>query len=278
MPTTTSRRSLFAAAGAALAATRLESAAAAAPPADIKLGVASYSFREFGRRLCIQYTKQLQLQAINIKEFHLPYRSTPQELERGKNDFLKAGLKIAGGGTIYMTKDDDDDVKFYFEYAKACGMPMMVIGATPQSLVRIERFVKQYNIPVAVHNHGPEDKVFPAPSDALKVIKDMDPRVGLCIDVGHTVRTGKDVLEEMKLAGPRLLDMHIKDLKDLKVSKSQCDVGDGKMPIVAIFKLLRQMNYQGHVMLEYEINGEDPLPGMQRSFSYMRGVLAGIAG
>jgi sugar phosphate isomerase/epimerase len=72
--------------------------------------------------------------------------------------------------------------------------------------------------------------------------------------------------------------MHMKDLKDLKVSSSQCDVGEGKMPIVAIFQQLKKMNYQGVVHLEYEINADNPLPGMQKSFSYMRGVLAGLRG
>ena len=58
---------------------------------------------------------------------------------------------------------------------------------------------------------------------------------------------------------------------------SQCDVGDGAMPFPGIFKQLKKMNYQGCVNLEYEINGKDPMPGMYRSFSYMRGVLAGLA-
>ena len=148
-----------------------------------------------------------------IKEFHALYRSTPDELKRARAEFEKAGLTLTGGGTVYMQKDDDDDIRFYFEYAKTLGLPMMNIGATAQSIVRIEKFVKEYDIKIAIHNHGPEDKHFPAPSDALKVIQGMDPRVGVCIDVGHTTRAGKDVLEEIRLAGPRLLDMHMKDLR-----------------------------------------------------------------
>ena len=157
-------------------------------------------------------------------------------------------------------------------------MPMMNIGPTAKTLPIIEKFAKQYDIKIALHNHGPEDKHFPAPSDGLKMMKDMDPRMGVCIDVGHTTRTGKDLLEEITAAGPRLLDMHIKDLKDLKNKDSQCDVGDGAMPITAIFKQLKKMNYQGVVHLEYEINADNPVPGMLRSFAYMRGVLAGLKG
>jgi sugar phosphate isomerase/epimerase len=104
----------------------------------------------------------------------------------------------------------------------------------------------------------------------------MDPRIGLCIDVGHTVRTGTDVVRAVVDAGPRLLDMHVKDLRDLKVMESQCIVGEGKIPIVEIFRQLRAMRYAGYVNLEYEIDAADPLPGMKQSFAYMRGVLAGL--
>ncbi|MBI5086169.1 MAG: sugar phosphate isomerase/epimerase [Acidobacteria bacterium] len=220
----------------------------------------------------------MNISLLTIKEFHALYRSTPEELDRAKSEFQRAGLTLTGGGTVYMQKDDMDDIKFYFEYAKRLGLPMMNIGATAKTLPMIEKTLKQYDIKIALHNHGPEDKHFPAPSDALKLMKDMDPRMGVCVDVGHTTRTGKDVLEEIEAAGPRLLDMHMKDLKDLKVSTSQCDVGEGAMPIVAIFKLLKKMNYGGIVHLEYEINADNPLPGMHKSFSYMRGINAALRG
>jgi sugar phosphate isomerase/epimerase len=110
----------------------------------------------------------------------------------------------------------------------------------------------------------------------LKAIQGLDPRVGVCIDVGHTTRTGVGAVESIQEAGPRLLDLHIKDLRDLRDRNSQCPVGDGAMPVVEIFKTLKKMSYQGCVNLEYEIDGDNPLPGMAKSFAYMRGVLAGL--
>jgi len=243
---------------------------------DIKLGVASYSLREFQRGLAIRIIQQLNVSNVSIKEYHLPYRSTPEELRQGAAEFEKAGIKIVGGGVIYMTKDDDSDIRRYFDYAKHCGMPLIAIGPTAKTLPRIERFVKEYNIQVAIHNHGPEDEHFPSPEVALKAIKDMDPRVGLCIDVGHTVRTGTNAVDSIRAAGSRLLDMHIKDLRNPKDMNSQVPVGEGTLPIVDIFKQLKTMNYQGCVNLEYEIDADNPLLGMAKSFSYMRGVLAGL--
>jgi sugar phosphate isomerase/epimerase len=256
----------------------LSTPAAAAAADDIPLGVASYSLREFSRAHAIRILKKLDVTNVNIKEFHLPYRSTPAELAKGRSDFEKAGLKILGGGTIYMQKNDEADVKFYFDYAKACGMPLMVVGPSAESVGLIEKYAIQYDIKVALHNHGPEDKHIPTPESALKLIRNMDPRMGLCIDIGHTTRTGTDVVEAIAAAGPRLLDMHVKDLRNLMDKDSQCPIGDGKMPIVAIFKQLKKMNYKGAVMMEYEIDGDNPMAGMQKSLAYMRGVLAGLRG
>jgi len=163
-----------------------------------------------------------------------------------------------------------------FEYARTAGFPLMTIGPTRETLPRIERFVREYNIPVAIHNHGPEDEVFPAPSDAMEFIRDMDPRIGVCVDVGHTARTGHDVVGEIRGAGSRLFDMHIKDLSDLSDRDSQVVVGQGAMPVPEIFAALSEMSYAGYVNLEYEIDPDDPVAGMQQSFAYMRGVLAGL--
>jgi len=245
---------------------------------DVKLGVASYSLRKLSRPQAIAMIKQMNVKYVNIKEFHLRYSSTPEELAAGRKEFEDAGLVIVGGGTIGLQKDDDADVRKYFEYAKTCGMPLMVIAPTHQTLPRIEKFVKEYNIKAAIHNHGPEDKHFPSPEVALKAVAGMDPRMGVCMDVGHTARTGTDPVESIRNAGRRLLDVHIKDLRNLKEKGGQVPVGDGAMPVVAIFQQLIKMKYQGYVNLEYEIDADNPLLGMSKSFSYMRGVLAGLRG
>jgi sugar phosphate isomerase/epimerase len=251
---------------------------AASQPEDIKLGVCTYSVREFSRANAIRMIRQLNVRNVTIKEFHLPYRSTPEELARGVQDFEKAGLSITGGGVIYLLKNEDDDIRFYFDYAKRCRMPLMVVGATQENVRRIERFVKEYGIRVAIHNHGPEDKHFPSPEVALKALHGLDGRMGVSIDVGHTVRTGTSAVQSIRNAGPRLFDLHIKDLRDLRDKDSQVAVGDGAMPVIEIFQELRKMKYQGVVHLEYEVDGFDPLPGMAKSFSYMRGALAGLRG
>ena len=222
-------------------------------------------------------TTALETPYINVKSFHLPYETPAAGIRAARREIEAAGLQIVGGGTITFETDTDAGVRKYFDYAKAAGMPLIVGTCKPPVLRRIENFAKQYDIKVAIHNHGPEDENFPSPYDVLKVVGGMDRRIGLCIDLGHTVRTGTDVVRAVADAGPRLLDMHAKDLRDLKVAESQCIVGEGKMPIAEIFQQLSAIRYPGYVNLEYEIEPDNPLPGMQQSFAYMRGVVAGLA-
>lgn len=249
---------------------------AAGQPGEPKVGVATYSLRKFSRAQAIAMLKQLQVRYVSVKSFHAPYESSPGELAAARKEFEDAGLTILSVGNVPL--DKPDQLRAMFEYAKNFGAPMMVCAPTHETLPEVEKLVKEYNIRVAIHNHGPEDKRFPTPQSVLKAVKGMDRRVGLCIDIGHTARTGADVVESITEAGPRLLDLHFKDLKNPSEKASQVAVGEGELPIVAIFKTLRRMRYQGGAMLEYEIHADAPLPGMQRSIGYMEGVLAGLRG
>jgi sugar phosphate isomerase/epimerase len=264
------------AAAGALAAFPLKSQQYHVGGADFKLGVASYSFRKFSREKAIQMTKELGTPYLNVKDFHLALDSTPGQIAAARKQFADGGIIIVGCGNISFSKDDDADIRHKFEYARLLGSPLVVCAPTHETLPKLGKYVEEFNIKIAVHNHGPEDKQFPTPQSVLEVVRDMDPRCGLCIDLGHTSRTGVDVVQSIAEAGPRLLDMHIKDLADPVTKDSQVPVGQGKLPIPQVFLQLIKMKYSGCVNLEYEIQAENPMPGMQESFSYMRGVLAGI--
>jgi sugar phosphate isomerase/epimerase len=276
-----SRRTFVGTGALAAAAYATSKAMPAAAPADtalpINLGLCSYTFRNFDRAQLIGYMKQLNVLALNAKDVknHLPM--DPAEEAKALDDYHAASIKLHAVGTVYFPKDEDDDIRSKFEYAKRAGVSVIVAGdPEPGTLPRIEKFVKQYDIRLAIHNHGPEDKLWHSPLDVLKAVGNMDPRMGCCIDIGHTVRAGTDVVEAIKQAGPRLFNMHTKDLTDFTAKESQVAVGDGLMPMRRIFETLIAMKYKGFVDLEYEVHGDDPMPGVIASFSYMRGVLAGM--
>ena len=262
---------------AAAASNDEDGRSALAPVHEVKLGIASYSLREFPLEKALEMAKTLRTPYINFKSMHVPYEKSPDELAAIRKQIEDAGFKIVGGGTITFNEDTDAGVEKYFAYAKAAGMPTIVCTGPLAVLPRVEKYAKQYDVKVAIHNHGTEDKIFPSPYDVLKAVKGMDSRMGLCMDIGHTVRTGTDPVKAVFDAGPRLHDMHAKDLTDLTKRDSQVAVGEGKIPIAAIFQALQAIKYPGYVNLEYEINAKDPLPGMQISFAHMRGVLAGLA-
>ena len=241
----------------------------------VKLGVASYTFRKFDAAHLIEFMKQLRTPYLNLKDTHLPM-GTAAAVKAQADAYRAAGLTLTAAGTIYFAKDEDADLQAKFDYCKAAGISLIVGAPTHATLARVEAFVKRYDIRVAIHNHGPEDKEWPSPLDVLKAVGSMDPRMGCCIDVGHTVRAGVDVVEAIRRAGPRLFDLHMKDLAKSDAKDSQVAVGEGILPIREIFQELIRMRYAGYADLEYEIKEDDPLPGVMESFAYMRGVLTGL--
>jgi sugar phosphate isomerase/epimerase len=267
----------------ALAASReVLAAAAGRPPAEegsaIRFGVASYTFRNFSRAQLISFLKQLNVLELNAKDAkdHLPME--PQAEAAALADYAAAGIKLHAAGTIYFPKDEDADIRSKFEYCKRAGIGVIVAGdPAPETLPRIEKFVKEYDIRFAIHNHGPEDRIWHSPLDVLKAVKGMDPRMGCCIDVGHTVRAGTDVVQAIHEVGARLHNVHMKDLTSFQSKESQVAVGEGMMPLKRIFEALGAIKYKGFVDLEYEIHADDPMPGVIGSFAYMRGVMAGMA-
>jgi len=243
----------------------------------IRLGLASYTFRNFSRAQMIGFMKQLNVLALNAKDVkdHLPM--DPQEEAAALADFAAAGIKLHAAGTIYFPKDEDADIRSKFAYCKRAGIGVIVAGdPTPETLPRIEKFVKEYDIRFAIHNHGPEDKIWHSPLDVLKAVKGMDPRIGCCIDVGHTVRAGTDVVQAIREAGPKLHNVHMKDLANFEKKDSEVAVGEGIMPVRKMFEALIAVKYKGFVDLEYEIHPDDPMPGVTKSLAYMRGVAASL--
>src|SRR6202051_24554 len=252
------------------------------PPAGeesspIRLGLASYTFRKFARAQMIGFMKQLNVFALNAKDVkdHLPM--DPQQETAALADYAAAAIKLHAAGAIYFAKDEDADIRSKFEYCKRAGIGVIVAGdPAPETLPRIEKFVKEYDIRIAIHNHGPEDKLWHSPLDVLKAVNGMDQRIGCCIDVGHTVRAGTDVVQAIREVGPRLFNVHMKDLTNSESRESQVAVGGGKMPDRRMFEALIATQYQGFVDLEYEVHPDNPMPGVSASFAYMRGVLAGM--
>jgi sugar phosphate isomerase/epimerase len=258
-----------------LASAEAASPAAASAAATLKLGVASYSLRKFTLDQTLAMAKEMGVKYMTFKDVHIPRTDPPETTRALRAKIEAAGITIMGGGTINMP-NNPDQIRKDFVYAKNAGMPLIYASPDPAALDFIETMVKEHDIKLVIHNHGPEDKWWPAPKDAYDALKSRDKRLGLCIDIGHTIRTGTDPVQACVDCRDRLYDMHVKDLKVKTDRDSQVEVGRGVLDFPGLFRTLLKIGYTGQVGLEYEIKADNPLPGMQESLAYMRGVLAAI--
>ncbi len=262
------------AAGPTLASLAAESEGNAEGKVKFPLGLASYTLRKFDLDQTLAMTARVGLTHIALKDFHLPMDASPQQIEDVVKKVEDAGLVLYGGGVIYMRTDEQ--VRRAFAYAKAAGMGT-IIGVTPYELLPlVEEMVKQYDIRVAIHNHGPGDKLYPVPETAYEKIKSLDPRIGLCNDIGHTMRAGVDPSVSAEKLADRLLDVHIKDVSAAEAQGRTVEVGRGVIDIPKFLATLVRIDYAGVVAFEYEKDADDPLPGLAESVGYVRGVLAAM--
>jgi len=280
-PKPRTRRDLLRLAGATAAALSLETRAAhgrATRPARttrVKFGLASYSLRKFDLDRTIEMTKRVGLKYICLKSFHLPLDSTPDRIAQVVKKLKDAGLVLYAGGVISMRTQADIDRAF--EYAKAAGMRVIVAGNLPPALLPVvDAKVKQYDIKVAIHNHGPGDRLYPTPDSAYARLKPYDKRIGFCHDIGHTQRLGIDPVASTLKVADRLHDIHVKDVTGPTARDHGCEIGRGVIDIPGFLRTLLKIKYAGVVAIEYEKDADDPLPGLAESAGYLKGALAAI--
>ena len=250
------------------------SAATGSRPLPFELGLASYTLRKFDLKQTLEMTKRVGLKHIAFKDVHLAMNSSPEQIQEAVAKVKETGLDLYGGGVIYM--GNEAQVNRAFEYAKAAGMKVIIGVPQPELLPLVDKKVKEYDIKVAIHNHGPGDKVYPVPATIYEKIKDLDKRIGLCNDIGHTFKAGVDPVASIEQFADRLLDIHMKDETSADAKADTMEVGRGIINIPQVIRTLAKINFTGIVSFEYEKSENDPLPGLAESVGYVRGVMAAI--
>lgn len=237
----------------------------------LALGMASYTFRKFNLDDTIAMTKRLGIKKIALKNFHLAMDSSEEEIKAVAKKVKDAGLDLYGCGVVYMK--DEKEVHQAFDYAKTAAMSV-IIGVPEHNLLElVNKMVQEYDIKVAIHNHGPGDELYPSPESVYEKIKDKDPRMGLCMDIGHTKRIGIDPSADAKKFADRLHDIHIKDVSEASKDGKTVEIGRGVIDIPKFLTTLIEISYKGSVSLEFEKDANDPLAGTAESIGYLRGVL-----
>ncbi len=242
--------------------------------APFALGLASYTLRKFDLDQTLAMTRRVGLTHVCLKSFHLPLDATPDEIAAAATKVKEAGLDLYGCGVVSMKTDKD--VNQAFDYAKAAGMRTIVAAPIPDVLPLVDEKVKQSGIEVAIHNHGPGDKVYPTPESVYQKVEKFDKRIGLCIDIGHTARIGADPIADAERFADRLLDVHVKDVSAAAPEGKTVEIGRGVLDIPAFLRTLLKINYSRVVSFEHEKDENDPLAGLAESVGYIRGALAAI--
>ena len=242
---------------------------------NLQLGMAGYTFAKFDIEKSIAMMKRVGIQNLSLKEFHLPLNSPPEKIQSVLALFKEAGINIYAVGVIYMkTKEAVDEA---FEYAKKVGVSLIVGVPNPELLDYTEEKVKSTNIRIAIHNHGPEDKLYPSPKNVYDLIKNRDEKMGLCIDIGHSTRAGQDPAKAVTEYKQRVFDLHIKDVSAAVKDGKAIEVGRGVINFPAFVKALDKIKYQGQCSFEFEKDMTDSLPGIAESVGYFKGVVRTLA-
>ena len=256
------------------------------PRDTFRLGVAGYTFHKFNLDQTLEMLKRVDVHYLCIKDFHLPLKSTEEEIAAFHAKCKSFGVTGYGVGPIYMGSEQEAETAF--AYAKRVGVKTLVgvpfkqmeidgkkkRVASPELLKFINEKVQEYDIKYAIHNHGPDmPELFPTAESGIEIIKDMDKRVGLCLDIGHQLRDGKDPVKAMIEFADRIHDLHIKNVTDNTKKGGGIEMPRGKIDMPAFVRALRQVKYSGVCSLEYEKDMNDPLLGVAESIGYFRGVM-----
>lgn len=236
------------------------------------IGMAGYSFLRFDVEKTIEMMKRTGVTNLSLKDFHMPMNSTQEQITAVLNKFKSAGINVYTVGVIYMkTKESVDQA---FEYAKMAGVKMIVGAPNYELLPYVEEKIKSYDFKLAIHNHGPDNPLFPNAADIWDHIKDLDSRIGICIDIGHTTRDGQDPSVDILKYKSRIYDVHIKDVDKASKEGKTIEMGRGIIDIPKVVATLRKIKYSGSCSLEFEKDMNDSLAGIAESIGYFRGVMA----
>lgn len=277
-----SRRQFFKLAGTGILAagvSSIYSTASAAVPgyAEVSadtftLGMAGYTFMDFTVEQTIEMMNRVGVKNLSLKDFHMPMNSTREQINEVLAKFKAGGINVYTVGVIYMKTQEAVDQAF--EYAKMAGVKLIIGAPNYDLLPYVEKKIKAYDFRLAIHNHGPDNPLYPNATDIWDHIKDLDPRIGICIDIGHTTRDGQDPSVDIEKYKTRIYDIHIKDVTKAAKDGTTVEMGRGIINIPKVIATLRKIKYTGSCSLEFEKDMKDSLPGIAESIGYWKGVLA----
>jgi sugar phosphate isomerase/epimerase len=242
----------------------------------LRLGVAGYTFRDLGAAESIAALKALRIRNACIFKNQLNWETaTPDEARTIAEKYRAAGIALSGTGVVNLA-NDEAKCRRAFDNVRAAHVATMICKPDRDALPLIEKLAKEYDQRLAIHNHGPEDKLYPSPADTFNAVKSLDARLGVCIDIGHAMRAKADPVATIRQYASRLYDLHLKDSMAVPgaIADIPIEIGAGHIDIRGVLRALLDIRYRDVVEFEYEKVAANPITGLAESVGYVRGVLA----
>jgi sugar phosphate isomerase/epimerase len=235
-----------------------------AKAAGLKLGIQIYSLRGFPVDVALDHTKNLGFEEVEFFSGMFPLTASDEEIQKMVQKVKGLGLRISAHGVNGFSKDAQANRKV-FEFAKKAGIKNISAAPTPDSMDSLNDLVKEYDIRIAIHNHGPSDR-FNKVVDVLRAIEGRDPRIGACADLGHFIRSGEKPVDVIRALAGRLYGVHLKDFAEMKESTRGVILGQGHLDCAAVFDAMIQAKFpaDGALSLEYEENPKDPIEDIRQ--------------
>ena len=247
--------------------------------ASFHLGMAGYTFNKFDIDKTLSFMKKIDVHYLCIKDFHLPIDASADQIAAFKAKLAEANVIGYAVCPIYMK--DVEAVDKAFAYAQRVGVDLVVgvpgvwgdNGPRYDVLDRVEQKVKETGIRYAIHLHGPDMPLYPDATSIWNDVKDRDPRLGICLDIGHDLRAGADPIKDLKRYAKRVFDIHLKDVTEGTKAGHAIELGRGAIDFPAFVKMLKKVGYKGSCSLEYEKDMSDPFIGIAESVGYFKAVI-----
>jgi inosose dehydratase len=241
------------------------------------MGLQSFCLRGFGVEGALDAIQGLGLGYVELYHLHFPPTPDPVKVRQMLDACARRGLTISAHGVQTFTADHEKNEAF-FRFARAAGLRLVTANPSPDSFPSLDRLVKQYDIRLAIHNHGP-DATYDKIDDSLAAVKDWDRRIGFTADLGHYLRSNQDPVEAIHRLAPRLYGVHLKDVAERQKKTRSVVLGRGHLDVIGVFRALKQVGFpaDGSFMLEYEENPKDPIPAITECLEIAADAIARVA-
>ena len=252
-----------------------------------KLGVAGHTFHKRTLDDALAIMQKADVHYLCVKDYHLPFSATDADIAAFKEKCASYGVTPYALGPVYVK--DDSKLRGQFEFARRLGVKTIVgVPYEPTDekdtwskrrgsrklLLEVDKLVREFDIRYAIHNHGPASpEMFPDVEYGWNLVKDLDRRVGFCIDVGWEYGCGKDPAATIRKYADRIYDAHIKNFEVGKPNGSAVPLPRGKIDLAKVFQAFADVGYDGVCSLEYERDFEDNLLAVVECIAYERGIL-----